>query len=138
MTSGALHGVPVGALVAITGAHVTTARRWKRAPRVPAWLARLVRVLIEGELGDVSESWRGWRLVRGELISPEGWTATPGEVRALPLMRQQIALYQVEQRLPAQADWITGDYRRLRGALAHDAAPRPRARVLRLSAGGAS
>jgi len=134
MTTPALYGVPVGVLATLTGAHPTTARRWKRAQRVPPWLTRLARVIIDGELGEVSPDWRGWRLVRGELVSPEGWTATPGDVLALPLMRGQIAAYQAAQRLPAQGDWIESRYERLPGALTRDAAPRTLASVAPLSA----
>lgn len=138
MTSSPLYGVPVSLLAQLTGAHPTTARRWKRAARPPSWLARLVRLVVEGDLGEMSAAWRGWKLVSGELVSPEGWTATPGEVRALPLMHGQIAAYQAQLRLPAQGDWIEGRYARLPGALMRDAAPRPRATVAPISAAGAS
>lgn len=134
MTTAPLYGVPVSVLVALTGAHASTARRWKRAARVPAWLVLLVGVVWRGELDAISPAWRGWRLVRGELVSPEGWTATPGEVCALPLMRGQIAAYQAAQRLPAQGDWIEGRFRRAPGALVTDAAPRALASVAPLSA----
>jgi hypothetical protein len=121
-------------LAQLTGAHITTARRWKRLPILPIWLARFVRVLVDGELAEIHRDWRGWRVVAGELIAPEGWTFTPGEIRALPFMRQQLAQYQALQRIPAQADLVDGNWQRLPGALQSDAAPRPSATVTSLHA----
>lgn len=133
MSQGDTYGVPASALVALTGAHLATARRWKRAACVPRWLARLIAVCWRGELAEISPAWAGWRLVGGALVSPEGWEATPGDVRSLPFLRQQIAMYQSEARLPAQSDWVSGSYRRLPGALVSDAAPRALAEVVSLA-----
>jgi hypothetical protein len=41
-------------------------------------------------------SWFGAR--GGKLISPEGWEITVGDLLALPLMRQQLAVYKAELR----------------------------------------
>lgn len=138
MNALALYGLSAAMLATITGAHEDTARRWKRASRVPKWLLRLVALVAHGELGEIDEHWRGWRVVRGQIVSPEGWTATPGDIRALPLMRQQIAVYQADRRLPAQADWVSGSIDTLPGALNRDAAPRPRADVVPLRATSSS
>jgi hypothetical protein len=35
----------------------------------------------------------------GQLVSPEGWNASPGEILAVPLMRLQIQGYQRDQRI---------------------------------------
>jgi hypothetical protein len=116
-------------LAQLTGAHITSARRWKRLPVLPQWLARFVRVLVEGHLEEIAGAWTGWRIVAGELIAPEGWTFTPGDIRALPFMRQQIAHFQALQRIPAQADFMEG-WQRVPDALQHDAAPKPGAEVV--------
>ncbi len=121
-------------LAAATGAHLTTARRWKRLSVLPAWLARFVRVIVEGHLEDIAAAWSGWRIVAGELVSPEGWAVSPGEIRALPFLRQQLTHYRAQARLPAQADMLTGVWSTLPGALAYDAAPRPGAAVVDLRA----
>jgi hypothetical protein len=121
-------------LATLTGAHITTARRWKRARRAPRWLETLVRTVVEGWLCAIAPAWRGWRVVDGILYSPEGWSFTPGEVRALPLLRMQLRTLQVRERLPAQGDWISGRIEPLQGALVHDAAPRPHVAVADLSA----
>lgn len=119
-------------LAELTGAHITTARRWKRQARPPAWLERLVCLALEGELGEISPAWRGWRVDQDKLISPEGWSFRAGEIRSLPFLHSQIASYQALQRIPAQADLIEGNWERLPGAMQADAAPRPSAAVISL------
>lgn len=42
------------------------------------------------ELAQLDAAWRGWRLVRGELVSPEGWRFTPGAVLAGELYRRRV------------------------------------------------
>jgi hypothetical protein len=59
-------------------------------------------ILLE-DLGCFDPAWKGWRIRDGQLISPEGWAATPGEILALPLMRAQIASYQRDQRIAKAA-----------------------------------
>ncbi len=125
-------------LAEATGAHLTTARRWKRLTVLPVWLARFVRVIVEGHLEEIAAAWSGWRIVAGDLVSPEGWSVSPGEIRALPFMRQQLAHYKAQARLPAQADLVTGGWSTLPGALVRDAAPRPGATVSDLFGGDAS
>src|SRR5687768_8771678 len=85
-------------LADLTGCHVASARRWKRLTVLPRWLETLVRTVVEGYLYELSREWRGWRIVGGVLYSPEGWSATPGEVRSLPLLRQQLRALQVRER----------------------------------------
>jgi hypothetical protein len=85
----------VDTLAQLTGAHPTTARRWKRLKALPRWLAILVRVVLEGELADVSAEFAGWCIRHGELVSPEGSRFTPGQIRALPILRQQLVAYRV-------------------------------------------
>jgi Phage protein len=83
-------------LAAITGVDISTARRWKRAGKLPATAARLLSIVV---LGDITVlGFTGWRILRGELISPEGWTYSPGEVMALTLLRQRVAHLEAERR----------------------------------------
>ena len=56
-------------------------------------------MILLGDLGCLEPAWKGWRIRDGQLISPEGWAATPGEILALPLMRAQITSYQRDQRI---------------------------------------
>jgi hypothetical protein len=77
-----LFGVPVAEIARACDVHPDTARRWKRTGNVPAAALRLIRALWEYDLGGVSGVWEGWRLVRGELVSPEGESFSPAAVRA--------------------------------------------------------
>lgn len=71
---------------------IDTARRWKRRGRCPQGMQRLLELTLEGELGAVAAAFAGWRLDarHGELVSPEGWCFTPGEIRAIPFRYGQI------------------------------------------------
>jgi Phage protein len=66
-------------------------------------------MILGNDLGCFDPAWRGWILRGGQLISPEGWEARPGDVLTLPLLRAQIATYQAKER----------------AALAMDAQPEP-------------
>lgn len=85
-----------------------TARRYIARRRMPFALAFLWRVLIEGDLGQVSDEWRGWTLARGELISPEGIAFRPGEVLSIPIRQQQLAHLKLELAEPRQLDFLSG------------------------------
>lgn len=79
----------------VCGVDLTTARRWKRrAQRPPDWAFPL----LMGDLGFFDPRWKGWRLIKGDLVSPEGWTLSCGDVLAQRLAQAQIAAYQVENR----------------------------------------
>lgn len=97
-------------LAALAGVHLTTARRWKAGARPKAWLLKLLAIALEGELGEISRAWRGWRIHRGELVSPEGWRFTPGNVRSIPFLEMRIASLEADRRFPRQADWIEGRF----------------------------
>lgn len=110
MCKESLAGIRAEQLAALGCVHLSTARRWKRTGKCPRWLERLVRVCHRGELDDIHRAWRGWRLERGELISPEGWQFSPGAVRSIPLLQTQVKTYQLERRFFQQADWIERRY----------------------------
>jgi hypothetical protein len=90
-------------LASLTGASERTARRWIATGRMPAALALAVSLLASGDLGTVWPEWRGWRIVRGELTSPEGWTFRPGEIAALPLL--EAAHREAQRALAEPAQW---------------------------------
>lgn len=70
-----------------------TRRRWRRRRKVPA-VAALALKLLEGELGEISPPWRGWRLDRdGVLISPAGVRWTPPRLLAWGYERQLLEAY---------------------------------------------
>lgn len=68
--------------------HPETLRRWRRRRRVPPVPALAIR-LLQGELGEISPTWRGWRLDGdGYLVSPEGETWTVPRLNAWAYERQ--------------------------------------------------
>jgi hypothetical protein len=75
-----------------------TRRRWQ-AHGIPA----RVRASA-GDLGAIDDGWRGWRLIRGELVSPEGWKYRPGELYALPILRERVRALERETRPGTQRD----------------------------------
>ncbi len=85
-----LYGIPPARLADVCGVDLSTARRWKRRGRAPGRYARLLE-LAGGELGALSIAWRGWRLVEGDLVNPEGERFAVGQVRALRLNQQLVA-----------------------------------------------
>lgn len=61
-------------------------------------------LLLAADLGCFDLAWRGWRVCRANLISPEGWEITMGDVISSPLLRQQLAAFKTElKRLRAAA-----------------------------------
>lgn len=96
-----LYGITIKEIARICHVDLTTARRWKRGARCPPKSALL---LIRADLGCFSPEWAGWRLNGQDLISPEGWRIARGQVMIVPLMRQQLAAYEVElKRLREEA-----------------------------------
>ncbi|MGH7144764.1 MAG: DUF3653 domain-containing protein [Planctomycetota bacterium] len=77
------------------GVSVVTLRRWKRTGRLPRWAIILVAIL-SGELEQVDPAFAGWLIRAGELISPEGWRFTPGEIRSIPFLYGQVRLWRDE------------------------------------------
>lgn len=99
-----LYGITIKEIARICHVDLTTARRWKRGARCPPKSALL---LIGGDLGCFDAAWKGWRVHGGNLISPEGWEITLGDVISSPLLRQQLAAFKSElRRLRAAADLI--------------------------------
>ena len=87
------YGITIKEIARICHVDLTTARRWKRGARCPPKSALL---LICADLGCFSAEWSGWRVKGQDLVSPEGWRIARGQVMIVPLMRQQIAAYEVE------------------------------------------
>lgn len=53
-------------------------------------------MILRGDLGCLDPAWSGWVLKRGVLCSPENWTATPGEIRAMQLKEAQVSFLRQE------------------------------------------
>jgi Phage protein len=89
------YGITINEIARVCQVDLTTARRWKRGARCPPKSAVL---LILGDLGCFDPAWKGWRIYKGVLISPEGWEISKGDVISSPLLRQQLAAYKTELR----------------------------------------
>lgn len=90
-----VYGIPIKEIARICGVSEKTASRWKAGTACPPKTALL---MLAGDLGCFDREWRGWVIRRGELVSPEGWCITMSDVRATPLQRSLIAVYQAENR----------------------------------------
>lgn len=91
-----IQSLSVAELVKLTGCHAATARRWRAIGSCPPPVGRLLRILANRLLG--SPGWRGWQLIDGELVSPENWRYTAGEVLALTFLRAQLANSETQLR----------------------------------------
>ena len=95
-----------------------TANRWKRERKLPPIARRLMQILCDGELKQLSNQWDGWNIFRGVLISPENESFTPGNVRASRLHRENaVAHYEREQILRAELEELRGMLATARAAL---------------------
>lgn len=90
-----LYGIPAETIAQLCKVNVRTARRWKNGERR---MPETARMLLAGDLGAFDPAWRGWTFRDGKLVSPEGYEASPGDVRSIPLMRAQIGAYQAKER----------------------------------------
>lgn len=86
-----LYGIPISILQAICHISAKTANRWKDGTTCPPPSAvLLVHILTTGDLGALSEYWRGWSIRGEQIISPEGWTISRNDALTVPLMFGQI------------------------------------------------
>lgn len=91
-------------LADITGVHLETAKRWKRAGKAPAHHAPFLSLRIDGNLGLISQPWEDWRLTRdGKLWTPEDVEVTPGAIRAIPY--QSALIKELKHRLAEPQQW---------------------------------
>lgn len=85
----------VSEIARICAISLKTAQRWRAGQSVPPATALMI---LRRDLGIFDKAWAGWS-IRGETIfSPEGWEATQGDVRSLPLLRSAISAYRIENR----------------------------------------
>lgn len=100
-TAPQLIGINVKELARICQVSLKTAGRWKDGSTCPPMSALL---LLAADLGCFDKTWKGWCLRQGNLVSPEGWEITKGDVISSPILRQQLAAFKTElRRLKEQA-----------------------------------
>src|SRR5688572_14625175 len=84
------YGIPATELAALTGVHLDTARRWKRAGTIPDPHATIIALKLYGDLGQLSLAWKGFALISDQLWTPEGSPITPGQIRAIPFRLHEL------------------------------------------------
>jgi Phage protein len=97
-------------LMALCHVDERTVRRWLKRTTCPsAGTWRLIEASVN--LGALDPEWQGWRVVNGQLISPENWMVRPGEVRGIRLAEQRVAALEkrirdLEEQLGADHTWV--------------------------------
>jgi len=95
------YGIPADQIAALCGVDIATARRWKSGrSRIPV----AAKKLLAGDLGAFGKEWKGWKIVKGEIVSPEGWSYPPGEILAIPFLRAQLAHFESLRRQARELD----------------------------------
>jgi hypothetical protein len=97
-----LYGMPASVIVTTCAVSMHTARRWKRTGRCPAPAARLLELVIRGELGVLNPAWLGFKLIRDHLVTPAGFEVAPGEISSLPYKVALIRALELELSIPTQ------------------------------------
>lgn len=100
------YGVSAEEIALICQVSFRTACRWKSgATEMPA----TSKMVLAGDLGFFDPDWTGWVLRCGKLISPEGWEATPGHVRAMRFHEALVRELRTENRSLREALDSTDD-----------------------------
>lgn len=89
-------------LLELAGVSPRTLRNWQSGRTTPPAAAQvLARIIQEGELEPLGgEAWRGFRLHRGELITPEGYRLAPDLLSRLAWLAPAL----LAERAPAEPE----------------------------------
>ncbi|HWK75383.1 MAG TPA: hypothetical protein VNQ81_13985 [Povalibacter sp.] len=98
-----LYGLSALLLADITGVHIETAKRWKRAGQLPAAHRAIVQLKTVGDLGMLNPHWRGYRLYADRIWTPEGAWVSPGDIRAIPYTRELVK--ELKRQLAEPQQW---------------------------------
>ena len=85
----------INEIASICGVSLKTVQRWKSGQTVPPKSAILV---LARDLGAFDPAWAGWKIIGNQLVSPENWIATPGDVLSIQLTQAQLSAYRTENR----------------------------------------
>jgi hypothetical protein len=84
------------------GVSVRTVQNWDAGTRRVPWsVVRLLRLLRQGDLGALEDGWKGFKLVRGKLVTPDGRVFRQEDLRRWWLMFEQAHLFR--KRYEAEA-----------------------------------
>lgn len=59
---------------------VRTVADWDRGKTIPPECRRLMKMYAGRELSPLNDDWRQWRISKGVLITPGGWSLTPDRI----------------------------------------------------------
>lgn len=91
-TNLAFYGIPAATIAQVCGVALSTARSYKNGTRRPSRaVVTLIQLWKDGRM--LGPEWKGWRVHKGELISPENQVLRQGQVRAFVTCMQ--LLYEV-------------------------------------------
>jgi hypothetical protein len=96
-----LYGVSAMAIANAAGVSLPTARRWKKRG-APALRAPVLALKVNGDLGEISATWAGWKLCADALWSPEGECIRPGDIKAIPYRRELLRELELRLASPRQ------------------------------------
>ncbi|WP_370646477.1 DUF3653 domain-containing protein [Photobacterium sp. OFAV2-7] len=60
--------------------NVRTITCWDSGQEIPPECKRLMKLYCCRDLEAINENWRGWKIVKGRLVTPNGWTLTPDRI----------------------------------------------------------
>ena len=96
-TSSPCYGLSTKDIARICKVDLATARRWKRGATC---LPETARMILERDLGCFDSGWAGWTINSvGELVSPENWRATRGDVMCIQLTQMQLGDFRRENKI---------------------------------------
>lgn len=75
---------------------VQTVRRWERES-APFWAVEIIYLRSRSPAAH-GEEWQGWYFENGYLVTPEGDSYRPGEIRAIQFMRQGLDIIRDQRR----------------------------------------
>ena len=96
----------------LTGTCRRTVRRWFAKGSFPKAIDLLLRLIYDGDLGVISDEWQGFWIQRryGCLVTDQGYTFEPGEIRSFTLRQHYIATLELTVReLTAERDALLAD-----------------------------
>lgn len=85
------YGIPAAELAQVCRVDISTARRWKRAGRIPRRHHHLIALARGHNLWALDATWTGWTFHDGMLWTPENQPVRPGDIRAMPYQEARIA-----------------------------------------------
>ncbi|WP_318442701.1 DUF3653 domain-containing protein [Photobacterium leiognathi] len=59
---------------------VKTVEGWDRGRTIPPICKRLMKLYCNKDLDPTCDDWNGWKINKGELITPNGWVLTPDRI----------------------------------------------------------